>query len=209
MKNCAIGAEHGWILAEKEVCYVGDKVAIVVADSEHAAEEALELIEVDYEPLPAVTSLEDSVREDAPPVQLGASNLVEEIHTIRGDIDGEFAKADLIVSESFHFPYVVQGHLEPNSAAATYYINGELTVYCASQVWFRLRAQLSMRCGLPESRIVVRAQEVGGAFGARNEQLTPIIAAIIAMKTGIPQSLPIRARKNFIRPHPLCKNIDD
>lgn len=201
-ENRNIGEEHGWILAEKEVCYVGDMIALVGADSEETAEAALKLIAVEYEPLPAVTQLSQTQEEDCPLTCLATKdNLSTNIQAARGDIEAEFARADLIVANTYHFPHVHQSHLEPNCAVATY-INGDLSVYCASQVWFRLQADLALRCHVPESRVRVKPQHVGGAFGARNEQITPVLAALLAIKTGRPAKITHTREEEFYAAHP-------
>lgn len=207
--NRSIGNDYGWILAETEVCYIGDPVALVAAQSEEIAEQALRLIEVEYEPLGVITSLEDAQKEDAPRVcSRYENNLNMRIHTTRGDVDGMFEKAHKVVSYRFHFPQVHQAHLEPNSAVATY-MNGELTVYCASQVWFRLRADLAARLNLDESRVTVKPQHVGGAFGARNEQTVPVMAALLAMKCGRPVKLTHTREEEFYGAHPSVEMIVD
>lgn len=207
--NRAIGNDHGWILAEREVCYIGDPVALVAADDEETADRALALIEIEYEPLPAVTALKEALKEGSTPaVSTNESNVNLHTHAVRGDIEGELRKADLLVSKRFHFPYLHQAHLEPNSAVATY-INGNLTVYCASQVWFRLRADLALRCGVDESRVVVKPQHIGGAFGARNEQLIPVMAALLAMKSGRAVKITHSREEEFYNTHPAVEMIID
>ena len=200
--NRSIGNDFGWILAQSEVCYIGDPVALVAAEDAETADAALRLINVEYEELPAVTSLEEALRDDAPPVcTLYENNLNVRIRGAHGDVDAAFARAHKVISHSFHFPHIHQAHLEPNSAVATY-INGDLTVYCASQTWFRLRAELAARCNLDEARIVVKPQAVGGAFGARNEQIVPVMAALLAMASGRPVKLTHSREEEFYDAHP-------
>lgn len=206
-ENSNLGEEHGWMLADKEVCYIGDPVAVVAADSEVIAAEAVKLVKVDYEVLPAVFYLEDALKEGAPLACPGTdSNLLMDLHSVRGDVEGDFAKADLIVSETYHFPHLLQGYLEPNSATATY-VNGELTVYCGSQAWHRLKKDIALRCNLPLNKVILRPMTMGGAFGGKSEQITPIIAAILAMKTHRPAKFTRTREEEFYDSHPSVEMI--
>lgn len=168
-----------WVLAEEYVRYIGDMIAFVVAEDEEIAEEALSLIEVDYELLPVVASLADAeaaenlARGDKP------GNVAMPLVVERGDVERDFAEATVFVSGKYSYPSLHQLHLEPNSATAVYDM-GKLTVYCASQVWFHLREDISAVTGIPESDIEIKAMDIGGAFGARNDQPLPVITALLA-----------------------------
>lgn len=128
----AIG--DAWLFAEDYVRFIGDVVAAVVAVDEKTAEEALAYIDVEYEQLPIVASLQDAyaaenlTRNDKP------GNVAMPLIVERGNTDSDFAGADVVVGGHFVFPSLHQLHLEPNSATAVYN-QGKLTVYCASQVW--------------------------------------------------------------------------
>lgn len=203
--NRTIGEEHGWLLAEKEVCYIGDSVALVAADSERIAEEAAKLIKVEYEELPGVFYLEDALKEGAPLARTDTtSNLLMDLHSVRGEVDEDFAKANLLLTHTFHFPHIIQGYLEPNCATATY-INGELSVYCGSQAWHRLRHDISQRCGIALDRVVVHPMNMGGAFGGKSEQVTPIFASLLAMKTGRPARVIKTREEEFYDSHPTVE----
>ena len=203
--NRTIGEEHGWLLAEKEVCYIGDPVALVAADSERIAEEAAKLIKVEYEELPGVFYLEDALKEGAPLARTDTtSNLLMDLHSVRGEVDEDFAKADLLLTHTFHFPHIIQGYLEPNCATATY-INGELSVYCGSQAWHRLRHDISQRCGIALDRVVIHPMSMGGAFGGKSEQVTPVFASLLAMKTGRPARVIKTREEEFYDSHPTVE----
>ena len=205
--NSNLGEEKGWLLAETEVCYIGDPVAVVVAESPEIAEEAVRLIRVDYVELPAVMFLEDALKEGAPLACPGTTtNLLMDLHSVRGDVEADFAKADITLTHTVHFPYVLQGYLEPNSATAVY-LNGELTVYCGSQAWHRLKADIAKRCCLPEKKITIRPLSMGGAFGGKSEQITPIIASILAMRTHRPVKFTRTREEVFYDSHPTVEMI--
>ena len=200
-KNQDIGEENSWLLAKDEVCYIGDRVALVIAESEEAAQEGVRAIETVYEPLPAVTELESAAKPDSPlSLTTRGSNIAMVLDFPRGDVEKLFSEAYVVVSDHFSFPTLYQAHLEPNSAAATYE-NGELTVYCASQVWFRLRRSLADLTGVPEENIHIRPQHIGGAFGSRNEQAAPVLAAIMAIRTGRPAKITYTREEEFYASH--------
>ena len=203
--NRTIGEEHGWLLAEKEVCFIGNPVALVATDSERIAEEGAKLIKVEYEELPGVFYLEDALKEGAPLARTDTtSNLLMDLHSVRGEVDEDFAKANLLLTHTFHFPHIIQGYLEPNCATATY-INGELSVYCGSQAWHRLRHDISQRCGIALDRVVVHPMNMGGAFGGKSEQVTPIFASLLAMKTGRPARVIKTREEEFYDSHPTVE----
>ena len=171
-----------WILAKDYVRHIGDMVAFVVAETEEAAREAVKLIEVTYEPLPVISRLrqaeeaEDLARGDKP------GNVAMPLVVTRGDVEKDFEEAGVFAGGRFTYPSLSQLHLEPNSVTAVYE-DGRLTVYCASQVWFHLREDISAVTGLPEKQIELRPMCIGGAFGARNDQPLPVIASLLAYLT--------------------------
>ncbi len=179
-KYFRMGATNStWILAEEYVRYIGDMVAFVVAENEEIAEEALNLIKVDYEVLPVVATLSDAyegqtlARKDKP------GNVAMPLFVERGDVEKDFEEATVFVSGKYSFPSLHQLYLEPNSATAVYEM-GKLTVYCASQVWFHTRADISAVTNIPEKDIEMKPMHIGGAFGARNDQPLPVFTALLA-----------------------------
>ena len=180
-KYFRMGATHDtWLLAEEYVRYIGDMVAFVVAENEETAEEALSVINVDYEQLPVVAFMEDAysaghlARGDKP------GNVAMPIVVERGDVEKDFAEAAVFAGGKYSFPSLHQLHLELNSATAVYEM-GKLTVYCASQVWFHIREDISAVTGIPEKSIEIKPTFIGGAFGARNDQPLPVITALLAV----------------------------
>ncbi len=199
------GSSGDWLLAEDEVCYVGDRIALVIAESEDAAQDGVNAIQIQYTELPVAMDPSENAKPGSP---LVCTRRGKNTHTVlnfqHGNVDALFNEADIVVSEHFVFNTVHQAHLEPNSATATY-INGKLTVYCASQVWFRLRHDLSKITGIPESHITVHPQTIGGAFGARNEQAAPLLAAIMAIRTGRPAKITNTREEEFYSSHPAVE----
>ncbi len=171
-----------WVLAEEYVRYIGDSVAFIVAEDEETAEQALSLIDVEYEPLPPVVNLREAKEAELLARGDREMNVSMPLEVSRGDVEADFAKADITLSDRYIFPSLSQLHLEPNSVTAVYE-SGKLTVYCASQVWFHTREDIAAVVGLPEKDIILRPMTIGGAFGARNDQPLPIFASLLAVLT--------------------------
>jgi carbon-monoxide dehydrogenase large subunit len=172
------------ILAEEEVSYVGEPVAFVVADSREAAEDALEFITVDYEPLPAVTDPIAALEPNSPKSHVALkSNLVLTQKETRGDVDGAFKKAAKIVKHEYLNQRVAPSPIEPRGALASYDPGNQiLNLWISTQGPFEVRSNVSKLLGIPENKIRVFAPEVGGGFGAKlslySEELLVCIASM-------------------------------
>jgi CO/xanthine dehydrogenase Mo-binding subunit len=190
------------LLASDRVRFIGDEVALVAAVSDEIAERALQLIEVEYEPIQCITELSKAVDPKSILIHDDKPNNIAMTYDItRNDIDEAFEKADIIVSDKFTFPTLHHAHMEPNCAVAWHH-GGDLTVYCASQVYFRLRQEISKIFGLNEANVIIKAMEAGGAFGARNEQKTPILAAALALQTTKPVRIANTREEEFVATRP-------
>ena len=158
-------------LAQEKARYVGDPVAVVVAESRYVAEDALDLVEVDYEPLPAVVDGRAEVDRDAALLfEEQGTNVCAAFGEDVGDVDAAFAAADVVVGDTFE----VQRHgavpLEPRGLVASYdAASGRLTVWGPTKVPHANRMVLAELIGFPEERIRFIEPEVGGGFGARGE----------------------------------------
>ncbi len=157
-----------YVLAVDEVRFVGEPVAVVVADSQYAARDVAELIEVEYEPLPVVVDAEKAA--NGPPFvheSLG-TNVAYTFPFSAGDPDAAFASADVTVQQRIVNQRVAPVPIEPRSMVADYDAGmQQLTMYSATQIPHLLRTQLAVVLGLPENKIRVIAPEVGGGFGAK------------------------------------------
>ena len=172
-------------MAVGRVRYVGDPVAVVLAENLYAAEDARELVEIDYEMLPAVTDPEAALEEGAPLLydEFG-TNVAFTQHRVSGDIEAAFERADRVVSLRLVNQRLAPSSLEPRACMFDYDASsGELTAWLSSQAIFRSREMLSAFLGIDRSRIRVYNADVGGAFGAKNYFLgEEIIAALLAIK---------------------------
>jgi CO/xanthine dehydrogenase Mo-binding subunit len=186
------------VLAGDKALYRGHAVAAVAAENPHVAEEALKLIEVDYEVLPVVTNVEDAMKPDAPilhehmtTISYGEetgdhTNVAGHQRLTLGDVEQGFAQADVILEREYRTTTVHQGYIEPQSATAWWTLDGRITIWCSTQALFRFRDDVATILGLPASRVKVVPMEIGGGFGGKlNTYLEPV-AAVLSRKSGRP-----------------------
>lgn len=181
------GIKDELIFALDKVRFVGDEVAAVAAIDEEVAQEALDRIEVEYEALPAVFSIEEAMKPDAPRVHEKADrNIASHTVTVRGDPEQGFRDADLVLEERFETPLQIHGYLEPVGCIASWDSSGKLTIWAPSQnpSWSRLI--FSEALNLPLGKLRVVQTSIGGAFGGKLEQNLYLVAAILAKKAGRP-----------------------
>ncbi|MGB0008612.1 MAG: molybdopterin cofactor-binding domain-containing protein [Candidatus Sulfotelmatobacter sp.] len=184
--------EHA--LALDKVRYVGDNVACVVAISESVAEKALELIEVEYELLPAYFDPEESMKAQTDLIHDNKpGNLEKDYHHVFGEPDKGFAEADQIAEARFIANEVTHAAMEPHSTLASFELDphtgkpGRLTVWSSTQVPYYLQHKLSLVLELPMAQIRVIKPLVGGGFGGKSEVIPlEIIAAVAARKAQAP-----------------------
>ncbi|GAF75081.1 unnamed protein product, partial [marine sediment metagenome] len=176
------------LLAIDKVRFIGDEVAAVAAIDEDTAEEALDLIEIDYEPLPPVLDLEKAMQEGTVRVHDSVErNIALERHWSFGDVEKGFMEADYVRQDRFSTQVTTHGYLEPHACLAKYDPYGKLTIWANTQRLFSIRRDLSRTLGLPYNRIRVIKPYVGGAFGGKEFLCGPwYCAPLLAMKTGQP-----------------------
>jgi carbon-monoxide dehydrogenase large subunit len=176
-------------LAQDTVTLIGYPVAAVVAGDRYLARDAADLVEVDYEPLPAVTSAERALEPDAQIIfpEFG-SNVAYRVVKEGGDVDGAFGRADRTLSLRLAHSRVAQVPMEPRGILASYDRQADrLTVWRSTQSPFLTRNLLSAVLGRPEASIRVIAPDVGGAFGSKSA-LYPdeLVVVLLAMELGVP-----------------------
>ncbi len=175
-------------LESEKVRYIGDNVAAVAATTEEAAERALDLIEVDYQILPAwidplesMKAAENWIHAEKP------NNIEKEYHHEFGDLAKGFAEAGFVREERFYAGEVNHAAMEPNSTLAIWEPDGRLTVYSSTQVPYYLHRTVSEVCEMPMSQIRVIKPMVGGGFGAKSEVIPlEVIAPLLAKKAKRP-----------------------
>jgi carbon-monoxide dehydrogenase large subunit len=157
------------VLAGDKVCYVGQPVAIVVAEDQYVARDALELIQVDYELLPSVVDPLGALAADAPIVhQALGTNLVLQTVNAGGDLDEAFALADHIVRQRFQVQRIAPAPMEPRGVLADYQSQGDLlTVWDSTQHPHEMREHIAHLLGRSQDSVRVIAPDVGGGFGEK------------------------------------------
>jgi CO/xanthine dehydrogenase Mo-binding subunit len=194
------------LLAGEKVRYVGDVIAAVAAVDEETAEQAIGLIDCDYQELPAAFSADEALRENAPLVHedlssyrlnsalardwhpVPGTNIVHQTVYAKGDIDLGFAEADEIFDDTFRSQQVQHCSLEPHAVVAQW--DGErLTIWTSTQKVFLVRSGLAELFDLAESRIRVIGTKVGGGFGGKNSMRLEPYAAALALSTRKPVRL--------------------
>ena len=189
------------VLATGRVHYVGEPVAVVVAEDLYTARDAAELVEVDYDPLPVVTDMEKALSKDTPFVHDEFKSNQAFTHTLKnGDIGAAFKKADRVVKQRMINQRLAPIAMEPRAVIAEY-LPGEnrLTVWSSTQIPHLLKTQISVLVGLPETAVRVIAPEVGGGFGSKlNVYGEEGIVPWLAMKLGRPVKWNEERRENFL-----------
>lgn len=178
--------------------FVGDEVAAVAADDEDLAAQALRLIKVQYEPLPAVFSVQDALKPDAPAVH-PSGNLVggKPLTLTRGNVDEGFARADRIFEQSFSTPAHSGAALEPRAAVALWE-DDALTVWKSSRGVHADRLNLALALGIERDQVRVIGPTMGAGYGNKDETRLSVIAAALAMRAGKPVKIEASREEEFI-----------
>jgi carbon-monoxide dehydrogenase large subunit len=193
-----------WPLAKDKARHVGDGVAVVVAESRALAKDAAELVEVEYEPLPAVVDVEAALADDAPLVhdEFG-TNRSYTWAMAQGDVDRLFAEAAVTISERYRQQRLIPNAMEPRSVLADpTSATGEMTLFTASQIPHIARVTLSLGTGVPESKLRVIAPDVGGGFGSKLQVYAEEALAIaLARRIGRPVKWTEERSENYLATH--------
>ena len=211
--NARMMAEN--VLAHDKVLYKGHAVAAVAAIDPNTAEEALGLIEVDYEVLPTVLTLDDAMKEDAPLLHQDMttrfrverfargedtgekSNIGGHVQFARGDLEQGFSEADVIVEREFDTQTVHQGYIESHASTASWTSDGHLIIWTSTQGHFAIRSLTAAILGIPESQVKVVPMEIGGGFGAKLVAYLDPVAAILSRKSGRPVKMVMTRKEVF------------
>jgi CO/xanthine dehydrogenase Mo-binding subunit len=193
------------VLADKKVRMMGDAVALVAAETEEIALEALDKIKVDYEPLPAYFTVDDALREDAIPIH-EKGNLLQHTRVRKGNVEEGFAQSDVIIENTYQTQRVDHAYIEPETSIAFLDQEGILTVWTSTQYPFRDRRQIAPVVDLPMNRVRVIQMVTGGAFGGKDDITTEIQASLLAVKTGRPVKVTWSRRESMAcstKRHPM------
>jgi len=191
-------------MAKDKVLYDGHALASVAADSPHIAEEAIKLIEVEYEPLLPLMDVCSAMAVDATPIHEhfipGAFIAPSEEYSAnastikmgQGDLKQGFTEADHIIEREFTTETIHQGYIESHITTVNYDINGQITIWTGTQGQFEVRDNLADVLDIPVGKIKVIPLEVGGAFGGKDRIYLEPVAALLSKKTGRPVKMSMR-----------------
>ena len=189
-----------WPVARDEVNFMGDIVAVVVAQDRYKAQDALEFIDVEYEPLEPVVNVEKALEEGSPLVHedLGTNECYTwELGT--GDVEEAFNRADVVVKERYIQQRLIPNAIEPRAVVAQPEPGGSFTVYSSTQVPHILKSVLSAICGVPEHRLRVVAPDVGGGFGSKlNVYPEEALALALSRRLGVPVKWVEERSENYL-----------
>jgi selenium-dependent xanthine dehydrogenase len=183
------------------VRYLGDALALVAAESEATARQALALIAVDYQPLPGVFSAQGALAPGAPLLHSDVpGNLLKHIRVRKGNMVDGWARATEVVEAEFTTPFIEHAFLEPEAGVAVPDGDG-ITVYVGSQIPFDDRRVVAETLALPLDRVRIIATAVGGAFGGKEDVSVQPLVALLAKRTGRPVKL-VFTRQESMLVHP-------
>ena len=197
------------VLAGDKVLYKGHAVAAVAAENPHDAEEALKLIQVEYEVLPPVTTAEEAMApgapilhehmtapslNDGPPEK---TNVAARQRLRLGELEEGFKQAAVVVEREFRTKTVHQGYIEPQSASASWSHDGRVTVWNSSQNPFGIRDNTALILGIPSSMVKLVPMEIGGGFGGKLATYLEPVAAVLSRKSNRPVTVTM-SRKDVL-----------
>lgn len=193
------------IIATDKVRYFGEVVAAVAAEDPETAAKAVELIDVEYEPLPAVLDVKEAVKPDSPLVHeklgeyshikgvffpVAGTNISSHIKVRKGDVEEAFQRADVVIENTFEQPQVFHIPLETHGTIVQWGVGDKIKIYSSSQSPFSIRDLFSVAFGLPKTNIEVHVPYVGGGFGGKSGiHLEPLVGLLSKTAGGRPVKL--------------------
>jgi len=181
------------VFCDEIVRYVGDTLALVIGETEEQVLEALEAIEVDIEPLPVVSTIDQALEEDAPilhsrlkEVFPDTPNVLKHYHVSKGDPQKGFDQSDFIYEQTYRVPFVEHAYMETETSIGVLEEDGTISIYVGSQGPTDDRAQVAEVLGVDEEKVRIAHMYLGGGFGGKEDVAGQIHAALAAYHTGHP-----------------------
>ena len=196
-------SEDWTIFAGEKARFHGDEVAAVAARDEDTAEEALELIDVEYEALPFVVDPLEAMQAEAPLVHDDKpGNIAAEFKVEAGDVDQAFKDSDIIYEDRYYLNQVYQAYMEPMATLADVDLSGRITMWTGTQIPNMMRMTYAKALGIAPDNIRVIVPDYGGAFGGKMENNIHLVAAVLAQKAQAPVKLVNTRYDDFIAGNP-------
>jgi CO/xanthine dehydrogenase Mo-binding subunit len=211
LTDIAPSSRQRLLLARGRVMFAGQPVALVLATSEAAAEDGVEQVQVNYEPLPAALTIDEAAAEGAPLVWPDGipesnpnlnSNIAVQVPLSRGDVNAAFAAADVVIERTFTSPMVHQSPLETQAVIVQPdLVTGGATIWASTQGTFETRQSVAAVLDVPESDVRVITTAIGGGFGSKNVLYEPLVAAV-AKAVGRPVRLVLTRMEEMAAANP-------
>lgn len=179
---------------------VGDALALIAADTQANADAAAALIQVDLEPLTALTTPQEALAPSAAQLHENG-NLLKHIKVRKGDTEQGFKDSEIVIEHSFFTPFTDHLFMEPECSIAVPLPDGRMEIYVGSQIPYSDRSQVAAALGVPEDQVRIRGQLTGGGFGGKEDIAGQIHAALLARATGKPVKL-LFSRRESLLVHP-------
>ena len=208
------------VMAREKAYYEGHAVAAIAATSKEIAEEAADLLDIDYEVLPHVIDVDDAMKEDAPllfedmitrgvePAPTKPSNVSKRLEFAIGDVEKGFAAADVVIEKEFKTAAVHQGYIEPHATTARIEADGQGEIWASSQGHFVVRALTAKLLDMPIGDLRVTPAEIGGGFGGKTVVYIEPVAAMLSKKTGRPVKVTMSRDEGFQSDRPDLGLVD-
>jgi len=192
-----IAFQDQYALAEDKVRYIGDPVALVAAETEKIAKDAIKAIRVKYRELPVITNPHEALAEGAPKIH-DRGNILLHTKVRKGDIEKGFLEADVVVENTYRTHVVDHAYIETESGIGMIDSQGNLVIWSANQCPFRDRRQVAVVLGIRENKIRVIRAVTGGAFGGKDDVTVEIHIGLLVQATGRPVRLVLDREESFL-----------
>ncbi len=206
-------------MARDKVFFHGHPVAAVAATSAHVAEQAIELIKVEYEPLPVVEDMMEAIKPGAPIIHEGllthsmagkasaASNIAQHIELGRGDVEEAFRTSAVVIENTYKTHAAHQGYIEPQACLAWAEPSGQVTVWTSVQGIHWAKADLAAALVIPPAKMRVVALEIGGGFGGKIYPAIESVCVLLSQKAGRPVRMALSREEVFRTAGPTASGI--
>ena len=212
------GPDADRVMAGAKVVYRGHPVAAVAATSLNLAQEAVDLIDVEYEKLQPILGIQEAMSPDSEIIHpdyrgdhlgesVGNTNVSTHLRYVAGDAEKGFGESEVVVEREVELATVHQGYIEPHSGTARWDENGRVTVWTSTQGIFGVRDSVAKILGLPQSGVVVEPLEIGGGFGGKLSIYLEPLAAILSKKCGKPVKMYMDRKSVFESTGPAAAAI--
>jgi CO/xanthine dehydrogenase Mo-binding subunit len=185
------------MIFNREVRFIGDRIAAVAADTPEIAAAAVKLIKLEYEDLPSVFTIDEAMEKNSPRVHENSPNLINKMEIGFGDTDKGFDEADFIYEGTYRTPAVYHASMETHCAIADFAPDGHLDLWCTTQNIFATRLLICQIFDLPRNRVRVKKPILGGAFGGKVPMSVEPVAVLLSKKAGLPVKIEMSRREDI------------